>query len=766
MSKPALYLDLSKSSTSTEQLRAPRNLQRGWDRYPGAASMFAQRDHARAQEDREVLKLYTAEGMPKPKLAISDGNFTSPYDVVKGLGFSPTDETLWAHRVTRLTTRAPTEVALRKSVYADLREHRDLDPSLRNELARRILSLYRQQRGEKPLEKADATAPVGGGRPQPKGRAPMKRPGRGPAADAGPGVGKPANVGRPSKLAEHGQPGKPPPPKSGEQAQTAGPDGGPGVDTDGIDEEATDGQLLRAKLHRLHEMLSSLHENIHGSTAHVHMHNEIKAAMRQVFQHPTPDGVREVEHQVKHFVALVQGSEDPVEEMDQVAAQNGAPNGPKPPPQPGGPPIQKSEVRLTLDFQKADGGLAPTSSAGAGMGAPKAGHKYISREFINGHWVYKYAPGTVPQAPKLDDQGRPAGRHWIDHHPEHPTFESGGTAKKYGIDEKTGIPSDPERAKLHDEIISKHVDHVPSVPKGQKPVAIVTMGGPASGKTTALKHLGLAGRSDFVAVDPDAVKTGESHLGTKGLPEFHAGKDMGHLEDGTPVSSRSAAAVVHNESSHIADRIRDKAIEGRKNVIVDGTGKNADKHIALIKHLKAQGYHVHLVMPHQTAENANKLNAGRAAATGRYVPQEIVDEAYSKIPHNFEAVAKHADKATLFNAADGFPPTLAYEKDESGEKIHDEKFMEHFRSKFGSKMKKSEEPSDEKSKKRKKKKQAQLAVPQEKLDEMIRDAMHRGVQDAHKHAKHADRHTAGHGVEDQFDDLHLDIGIKRGSIKS
>lgn len=404
----------------------------------------------------------------------------------------------------------------------------------------------------------------------------------------------------------------------------------------------------------------------------------------------------------------------------------------------------------------AGGGPKGTHEWAEGQ-TPKPAPKPQSTMEVGGVQIHKFAPGEEPRLPpgKLDKQGRPQARQWVDHHPNHPTYEQGGTAVKYGVDPKTGIPSDPERAKLHDDIIAKHFDHVPSVGPDKKPVAIVTMGGPASGKTTALKHLGFAARNDFVHVDSDAIKTGDAHLGTKGLPEFHEAASMGHLADGTPVSAKSGAAVVHEESSAIADRLRDKAISARKNVIIDGTGKNANKHIQLVKHLKEQGYHVHLVMPHQTAEKAKALNKERATATGRHVPEATVDEAYSKIPHNFDAVAEHAHEATLFNAKDGFPPKLVYSKNADGsETHHDPAFMKDFREQHGpDKMKKSLEAF---TMKKIQKPELKPAVDAKKL-----------IIDAFTKATPHDEGSPLEGMDNPaaLEDTHLDIGIKNGSIK-
>lgn len=322
--------------------------------------------------------------------------------------------------------------------------------------------------------------------------------------------------------------------------------------------------------------------------------------------------------------------------------------------------LADEEKQVTPDQYRQEHGKCPT------------GYHFIDKKCVK---IAETTHGT--------DKGTKTSRSWIPHHPAQPTYSEGGTAKKYGLDPETGIPSDPKRKKMHESILSSHLDHVESVPKDKAPIAIVTMGGPASGKSSALAQMGLEGRKDFVQVDPDAIKTGAKHLGTGGLPEFHEGVGAGEYE-GAPVSAQSAAAVVHEESSALAKRMRKKAVADRKNVLIDGTGKDADAHINMIKDLQSKGYIVHLVMPHQSAEKAHELNKKRATKAGRYVPPEFVDDAYSKIPFNFHKVAAVADHATLLDATKGYPPKKVYEKDTQGERDLDTDFMSHFRKTFSS----------------------------------------------------------------------------------
>ena len=197
-----------------------------------------------------------------------------------------------------------------------------------------------------------------------------------------------------------------------------------------------------------------------------------------------------------------------------------------------------------------------------------------------------------------------------------------------------------QRLKLHQQIQAKFSAHVAPVPKDRRPVALITMGGPAAGKGTVVRAI-MRDTSDFVLVNPDDVK--------EEMPEYKKGLDLGKDADGKPISARDAAWLAHDESSDIASKIEQDAIRDRKNVLIDGTGKNAAKYERKIEALRKAGYRIKLVMPHLPLETAVTRVEQRAEATGRYVPEDIVRHAHTVIPGNFERIARAADEFTLFS---------------------------------------------------------------------------------------------------------------------
>lgn len=346
----------------------------------------------------------------------------------------------------------------------------------------------------------------------------------------------------------------------------------------------------------------------------------------------------------------------------------------------------------------------------SGTGEQRTGHKYIRRVPNNrGGYYYIYAEGThgphgphgspAPSTPHPHSEKNTAPMQPIQRAPHSVNMLSSAdnvkpyneemrqakakefsSSRKWVTSKMIGLPEDtknahsadggytPERQQLHAQILAKFADEVKPVPKDQKPTAIVTMGGPASGKGSVLGAL-IGNHKDFVLSDPDACK--------EQLPEYQRAVQYGEHE-GMPVSAVDAAAMAHEESSDLADAIREKAVAERKNVVVDGTGKNAEKFMARIKDLQKAGYHVKLVLPHAPMKTASSRAQSRATGTGRYVPDEIVEQAHHLIPGNFEKIARVVDDFHLFDNSDKPRVVWTGGKDQP-DTVHDPDFVAKFK---------------------------------------------------------------------------------------
>lgn len=194
----------------------------------------------------------------------------------------------------------------------------------------------------------------------------------------------------------------------------------------------------------------------------------------------------------------------------------------------------------------------------------------------------------------------------------------------------------PERQAYREQIINEYLSQGSTEPKSDgKPVAIVMMGGPASGKST-YRVRAYGDEPGYVTIDADDVK-GK-------LPEY---------ELAVANSDIYAAARAHEESSDIAKAVYRRALANRMNLIFDGTGKNANNYERMIRDLKDAGYEVRLMMPHIEAEDGIARVSARAEKSGRYVPDYILQEAYQAIPRNFFRLARQADEAILIDGYNG-----------------------------------------------------------------------------------------------------------------
>lgn len=298
------------------------------------------------------------------------------------------------------------------------------------------------------------------------------------------------------------------------------------------------------------------------------------------------------------------------------------------------------------------------------------------------------APAAQPTQPPIAQQAPAAAAPAPVQAPVHqqPT-QVQGTGKRKWIDHLEGMPKDtqkhwmdpaagdykPERKKLHDQIVAKFLEGKQAPPPGQK-VAVVMMGGTASGKTTLAKNF-LGDKFDqFANVNPDDVK--------EHLPEY---------QKGVAASAKDAAFSTHEESADVSERVLQEGIAKGLNLLVDGTGKTAHKHIKRVQDLQAKGYQVHLLMPDVDPEEAVRRSNARAEATGRYVPTgepppghpDIVRPMYQAIPKNFETIARHADQFVLYDTRQGSPRPVWSGKKGAQDTVHDPQFVSWFKQQHG-----------------------------------------------------------------------------------
>lgn len=244
---------------------------------------------------------------------------------------------------------------------------------------------------------------------------------------------------------------------------------------------------------------------------------------------------------------------------------------------------------------------------------------------------------------------------------------------------KDGIYT-PERTKRHTKIISNVVESCPKPAEGQKPKAILLLGGAASGKSTVVnKFVKPKMGTDFGVVNVDDVK--------ESLPEY----DKFAKED-----VKTAANRVHEESSDIGKKITNQVINEGRNFIFDAVLGSPEKAKKMIKELKAKGYEVSLVGVNVNAEDALARATSRAfgdkertgkempkdgekGGSGRYVPDKILLGGHKGASETFEQIKDLVDSSELYdnNVPFGSDPIKVMDS----EKVYDNDLYNNFKAK-------------------------------------------------------------------------------------
>jgi SPP1 gp7 family putative phage head morphogenesis protein len=185
----------------------------------------------------------------------------------------------------------------------------------------------------------------------------------------------------------------------------------------------------------------------------------------------------------------------------------------------------------------------------------------------------------------------------------------------------------PERQKLHDEIVTKHLQG--GIAK-EKPTFFLTGGGPAAGKGGIVKKFGAQkGRID---VDSDEIK--------KLLPEYN---EM--IKKGGSAADQ-AAAFVHEESSFLSKRILAEAERHRFDTLLDGTGDGSIESLTKkVMQFKASGYRTKAKYVTVDIDTALQRNLSRFEKTGRRVPGQFVINTHQDVSR----VVPEALKKGLFD---------------------------------------------------------------------------------------------------------------------
>jgi predicted ABC-type ATPase len=178
----------------------------------------------------------------------------------------------------------------------------------------------------------------------------------------------------------------------------------------------------------------------------------------------------------------------------------------------------------------------------------------------------------------------------------------------------------PERAKKHKEIVDDLYARASGVPTDGKAVIAGGLGG--SGKSTVLKGPANIDQSKYLTINPDDIK------------ELMVERGMVPTVPG--LSPMESSPLVHEESSHIANLLAQRAYADRKNVIWDITMSSRGSVERRIAEMRDNGYSdvgaVFVDIPVETSvaramkrwrRGADQYRSGQGPG-GRYVPPSII----------------------------------------------------------------------------------------------------------------------------------------------
>jgi predicted ABC-type ATPase len=222
-----------------------------------------------------------------------------------------------------------------------------------------------------------------------------------------------------------------------------------------------------------------------------------------------------------------------------------------------------------------------------------------------------------------------------------------------------------EREIMHDSIIDHIYASAVNVPCNFEALIAGGLGG--AGKTTVLADHAGVDHSQYLMINPDDIK------------EEMARRDM--LPEIAGISPMEASDLAHEESSHIAKRLANRAQADGKNLIWDITMSSKESTVGRIQALRDAGYGqvdgLFVKISTETSirrtesrhrEGHDKWRAGEGRG-GRFVPAEIIDRQNdpkwgSQNRKTYEAIKGRFNAWSIYdNSIDGHPPSLVESSD-------------------------------------------------------------------------------------------------------
>lgn len=211
---------------------------------------------------------------------------------------------------------------------------------------------------------------------------------------------------------------------------------------------------------------------------------------------------------------------------------------------------------------------------------------------------------------------------------------------------RDGEPT-PSRRRLHDTLIDRVRSESPGV--GQFSHAVILAGPPGAGKGKVLEQVLKHERATHLVIDPDRFKQLLLEVALRDgsyndwiLPD----EIRKRTTAGEKFFPMELAALVHEESSHLAKALRREAISERRNLVIDSVLSNLEPAIALGVSLEKAGYSIRVIdveVPFELSQKrirsrwekqylealkSGPNGEGNEHLGGRWVPSEYAREVF------------------------------------------------------------------------------------------------------------------------------------------
>jgi len=146
-----------------------------------------------------------------------------------------------------------------------------------------------------------------------------------------------------------------------------------------------------------------------------------------------------------------------------------------------------------------------------------------------------------------------------------------------------------------------------------------------------------------VKIDPDMLKSE--------IPEM-----AGYLEK----DPETAATQLHRESTQMSDVLFEHALQTNHNILVDGSLRDVDWYTILFARLRRDcpGHRLAIVYVSASPEVIRARAKARASATGRAVPEELLQGSIEQVPRSVGALSPLTDVTYEVTNNDGQPLEL------------------------------------------------------------------------------------------------------------